>query len=55
MENNISLDTVINDDPTLKYLIRDAEYRPEIFEHQLDIRFGALKVAINKWIHVNYH
>ena len=55
MENNITLDNVIDSDPTLRYLIRDAVFDFENLEWQVRLRCAALNIAISKWINLKYH
>ncbi len=54
-ENNITLDNVIDSDPTLRYFIREAEFDFDILEWQMKIKCSALKIAIAKWINLKYH
>jgi isochorismate hydrolase len=51
----IPLDSVIDSDPTLRYLIRDAQFDFDLLEHQMSIRCAALKIAIGKWLDINYN
>jgi hypothetical protein len=54
MENQTSFDTVVEADPTLKYLIRDARFDFDNLEHQMRVRGAAILIAISKWIDINY-
>jgi len=37
MKNTISIDTIINNDPTLKYFLREVNIDYDLFEHQVDL------------------
>jgi hypothetical protein len=52
--NQISLDTIINDDPTLKFLLREARFDIKLLDHQISLCGSAIKIAISKWIDKNY-
>ena len=52
--NHIPFESVVQSDPTLKYLIRDAEFDFDLLEHQMNIRGAAIVLAIGKWIDLNY-
>jgi len=41
---------IINSDPTLKFFIRDTQISPDLFEHQLNLKIAAIKIALYKWI-----
>jgi len=53
-DNKIPFDSVVNADPTLKFLIRDAQFDFENLDHQMRVRGAAIVIAINKWINLNY-
>ena len=53
-DNKVSFETVVQADPTLKYLIRDSEFDFDLLEHQARIRGAAVLIAINKWLDLNY-
>jgi hypothetical protein len=55
MESNLTLDNVIDSDPTLRYFIREAHFDFENLEWQMNVRCAALKLAIVKWINLKYH
>jgi len=52
--NHIPFETVVQADPTLKFLIRDSEFDFDLLEHQTRIRGAAVVIAISKWIDLNY-
>jgi hypothetical protein len=52
--NEISFEDVVQQDPTLKFLIRDAEFDFENLEHQMNIRGAAIVLAISKWLELKY-
>jgi len=54
-DNKISFETVVEADPTLKFLIRDAEFDFDHLEHQINVRGAAIVLAIGKWIDINYN
>lgn len=49
----LTLDYIINGDPILRYLIREAKFDPEKLEHQTQVRCGALMLAVSIWIERN--
>jgi hypothetical protein len=53
-DNKISFDSIVDSDPTLRYLIRDAHFDFDNLEHQMRVRSAAIVIAINKWIDANY-
>ena len=55
MESNLTLDNVIDSDPTLRYFIREGNIDFENLEWQMTVRCAALKLAITKWINLKYH
>jgi hypothetical protein len=55
METNLTLDNVIDSDPTLRYFIREANFDFENLEWQMRVRCAALKIAIAKWINLKYY
>jgi len=54
MESNLTLDNVIDSDPTLRFLIREANFDFENLEWQMRVRCAALNIAITKWINLKY-
>ena len=54
-ESNVTLDNVIDSDPTLRYLIRESEFSFDLLEWQMTVRCAALKIAMAKWINLKYH
>lgn len=50
--NNL-FEYIVQNDPTLKFLLREAEFDTENFDHQLDIKCSAILIAINKWLYSN--
>jgi hypothetical protein len=55
MESNLTLDNVINSDPTLRYFIKEATFDFENLEWQMSVSCAALKIAMAKWINLKYH
>jgi hypothetical protein len=53
-DNKISFESIVEADPTLKLLIRDAQFDFENLEHQMRVRGAAIVIAIGKWIDANY-
>lgn len=53
-ENKVEFEDVVQQDPTLKYLLRDAQMDYDKLEHQMKIRGAAIHIAIMKWININY-
>jgi len=53
-DNKISFESVVQADPTLKFLIRDSQFDFDLLEHQVNIRGAAVVLAISKWIDINY-
>ncbi len=51
---NITLDTIINDDPTLKFYLREAVLDLKLIDHQVSVMGAALMIAIDRWINTNY-
>lgn len=49
-----SFDCVVDSDPTLRLLIRDANFDFKNLEHQANVRGAAILIAIGKWINLNY-
>lgn len=49
----ITLDYIIDNDPTLKFLIKDANI-DWFNQHQVNLRFAALKIALAKLIDRRY-
>ena len=43
-------ETIVQSDPTLKFLIRDAKFDADKLEHQIDIRCAAINIALGKYI-----
>lgn len=43
-------ESVVQNDPTLKMFLRDSKIDGDKMEHQLDIKFAALRIALNRWI-----
>ena len=54
MKSDITLDNVIDSDPTLRYFIREAHFDFDLLEHQMTVRCAALKIAIARWIDIKY-
>jgi hypothetical protein len=54
MESNLTLDNVIDSDPTLRYFIREATFDFDNLEWQMTVRCAALKIAMAKWINLKY-
>lgn len=54
-ENKVPFESVVEADPTLKFLIRDSEFDFDLLEHQVNIRCAAILIAINRWIDLNYN
>lgn len=54
MKNQISFDTIVDNDPTLKYLIKDSCFDFDNLDHQVRVRGAAIVMAIGKWINTNY-
>ena len=52
--NHISFENVVEADPTLKFFLREATMDFDKLEHQANVMGGALLIAINKWIDLNY-
>lgn len=50
----VPIDTIINNDPTLKAFLRDNEFSTENFDYQVDIMCAAIKIALDKWLDINY-
>jgi len=53
-DNKIPFDTIVDSDPTLRFLIRESEFSFELLEHQARVRGAAIVLAIGKWIDTNY-
>jgi len=53
-ENKVPFETVVEADPTLKFLIRDSSFDFDILDHQVRVRGAAIVLAISKWIDINY-
>ena len=51
----ISLNTIINDDPTLKFFLREARLDLSFIDHQVNLMGAALLVALDKWIDHNFY
>jgi len=54
-DNKISFDSIVDSDPTLKFLIRDSKFDFDLLEHQTRVRGAAIVLAIGKWIDSNYN
>lgn len=54
-EYTFTLDSVIDSDPTLRYLIKESNFDFNLLEHQMSVRCAALKIAIRKWLDLNYN
>ena len=46
----MEFECIVQSDPTLKYIMRDAKFDFDLLEHQVGIRCAATKIAINKLI-----
>lgn len=53
-DNKVPFESVVESDPTLKFLIRDSRFDFDLLEHQARIRGAAIMIAISKWIDINY-
>ena len=54
-DNKVPFESVVEADPTLKFLIRDSEFDFDLLEHQMRVRGAAIVIAIGKWIDTNYN
>ena len=54
-DNKVPFESVVEADPTLKFLIRDSEFDFDLLEHQMRVRGAAIVIAIGKWIDSNYN
>lgn len=52
--NEIQFEDVVQRDPTLKYLMRDAVLDFDNLEHQIGLRASAVLIAINRWLELKY-
>ena len=43
-------ESIVQNDPTLKMFLRDNKIDGDKMEHQLNIKFAALRIALNNWI-----
>jgi len=50
----ITLDDVIQADPTLRFFLREAEYDYDRLDWQLEIKSAAILIAITKWLDLKY-
>lgn len=53
-DNHIEFEEIVQADPTLKYLLRDAQMSYDLLEHQMNVRGAAIQIAIMKWLNTNY-
>lgn len=53
-ENIVSLDTIINNDPTLKFFLRDSKIDYALLDHQVNVKCAAISIAIDKFLDINY-
>jgi len=53
-DNRISLESVIEADPTLRFFLREAKLDFDKLEHQTKIMGSCVVIAINKWLDLNY-
>jgi hypothetical protein len=53
-QNEIRFEDVVQGDPTLKYLMRDAVLDFDNLEHQVNLRANAVLIAINRWLDLKY-
>jgi len=47
---NDNFENIVQSDPTLKYLMRDATFDFDLLEHQMRVREAAILIAISKWL-----
>lgn len=52
--NEIQYEDVVQQDPTLKYFMRDAVLDFDKLEHQVDVIAASVVIAINKWLELKY-
>jgi len=50
----IEFEDVVQADPTLKYLMRDAVLDSDRFEHQIRLRGSAIVIAISRYLDLKY-
>jgi len=51
---NTTLEQIIENDPTLKTLVQK-DFDTKNFDWQVDLKIGALKVALGKWLNENFN
>lgn len=56
MKNEIdnSFENIVQGDPTLNFLIREAKFDFDNLDHQVNLRCSAILLAIHKWIENKY-
>jgi hypothetical protein len=54
-ENIVSLDAIINNDPTLKFFLRDTKIDYELLDHQVNVKSIAILIAIDKFVDINIY
>lgn len=51
---DFDFETHVNGDPTLRYLLRESKFDYKLLEHQVNVRCGAINVAIGQFIDKKY-
>lgn len=46
----LTLSQIIDRDPTLRFLLREATIDPKIIDYQIEVKIAAYRVALGYWL-----